>query len=71
MEITNQERAKRLVNKFGLKIGVLNKHHEVIYDLSKAKQCAIIAVDEIIEELKGWKITYSYWEEIKKEIELL
>jgi len=42
--------------------------------LSQAKQCAVIAVDEITESLKknsGYTqcfIDYSYWKEVKSEI---
>ena len=69
--MNEKEKAHQLVNRFGLQIGRLNKHHEVIYDLSKARQCALIAVDEIIEELKAWKIPDSYWETVKEEIKLI
>jgi hypothetical protein len=37
-----------------------------------AKQCALIAVDEIINVtvgLNGWIDGFQYWEEVKKEIE--
>ena len=43
-----------------------------------AKQCALIAVDEIIKELKETvfnygvgNIPFKYWQEVKKEIEKL
>jgi hypothetical protein len=45
--------------------------------LAKAKQCALIAVDEILEDnrisymLLGVGINKYYWEEVKKEIEAL
>lgn len=43
-------------------------------DDGEAKQCALIAVDEIIEVLDGneshWKYqTTNYWHEVKQEIE--
>lgn len=37
----------------------------------KAKQCALIAVDEIISELKIRKGSVEYYEEVKQEIEKL
>jgi hypothetical protein len=39
-----------------------------------AKQCALIAVDEIINVtvgLNGWIDGFQYWEEVKQEIEKL
>jgi hypothetical protein len=39
-----------------------------------AKQCALIAVDEIIKVtvgLNGWIDGFQYWEEVKQEIEKL
>jgi hypothetical protein len=51
----------------------------LMYDeeaMQDAKQCALIAVDEIIEELlecgEVWmKSRIIYWKEVKQEIELL
>ena len=42
-------------------------------DSEQAKQCALIAVDYIWEELENAKLNeqYYYWEEVKAEIELL
>jgi hypothetical protein len=36
-----------------------------------AKQCALIAVDEIIKELERCFIHNEYWQEVKQEIEKL
>jgi hypothetical protein len=36
-----------------------------------AKQCALIAVDEIINDLIHIEQDYSYWQEVKREIKLL
>jgi hypothetical protein len=42
------------------------------YQIEKAKQCALIAVDEIIKELYYMGITIThYWQEVKQEIEKL
>jgi hypothetical protein len=39
---------------------------------NKAKKCALIAVDEIIDLYKSnWNIKNGYWQEVKKEIEKL
>jgi hypothetical protein len=67
-----QEKAKELVSKYynleseGDKGGWMT--------LNDAKQCALIAVNEIIDLL--WhtyknETEYRYWTEVKKEIELL
>jgi hypothetical protein len=60
-----------------------DKYLNVRWDIGTgyAKQCALIAVDEIIEELKFLKDTedcnedvfdgYHYWQEVKNEIEKL
>lgn len=50
---------------------------EIMADKEKAKQCALIAVDEIIDATKGMVdedngySTDSYWHEVKEEIEKL
>ena len=62
-----KEKAKELVNKFSdLEDGEMY--------IGKAKQCALIAVDEIIKETKLHdKTVYEhgrtfYWQEVKQEI---
>jgi hypothetical protein len=57
--MTPKEKAKELVNKFCA---------TRLYD-EQAKQCALISVDEIIEECV-WDWT-EYWQEVKQEIEKL
>jgi hypothetical protein len=47
---------------------------EVIADNDKAKQCALIAVDEIMKLDVVWyqgSRTYDFYQEVKKEIEKL
>lgn len=40
------------------------------YDIDKAKQCALIAVDEILNGSRLFYIEdYKYWQEVKQEIE--
>lgn len=60
--MTPKEKAIELVDK------MLNEQSntEEIYD---AKQCALIAVDEIIESYNF--VNKSYWQEVKQEIERL
>ena len=63
--MTPREKAVELVHKFAME----NKYYE------RAKQCALIAVDEILNVtagLNGWIGGFqSYWEEVKQEIEKL
>ena len=59
-----REKAIELVHKFGME----NQYYE------RAKQCALIAVDEIINVtvgLNGWIDGFQYWEQVKQEIEKL
>jgi hypothetical protein len=65
--MTPKEKAKELVDKMwniDERYGSIGFH--------EAKQCALIAVDEIINVtvgLNGWIDGFQYWEEVKKEIE--
>ena len=63
-----KEKAKELVDKMRDEIPC---HCD---DWEQAKQCALIAVDEIIEVIStvyehDWNILYPYWTEVKQEIE--
>ena len=45
-----------------------------VYDgrVPQAKQCALICVDEMLEELgEELKLAYKYWKEVKQEINKL
>ena len=59
--MTAKEKAEELVNKF---------YNEVRY-YQRAKQCALIAVDEIRDNLPLITEIQQYWLDIKKEIEKL
>lgn len=68
--MTPKEKAEELVGKYYYLVG----------SLFEQKECAKILVDEIlaaktkiINEGDGWELTESnsYWQEVKKEIELL
>ena len=67
--MTTKEKAKELVDKFNYE----GKH----YLMLDTKQCALIAVDELILLRKGYfdctnpMQDESYWQEVKKEIEKL
>jgi hypothetical protein len=69
--MTPKEKAQELVNKFAK----LPEEGSLMWYLSFeiAKKCALVAVDEILDTIK-WCIGDSqveYWEDVKKEIELL
>jgi hypothetical protein len=67
--MTPKEKALQLVNKY---YDLLNPHFpEYVNVLFKdCKQCALIAVDEILN-LNDIDMEYSFYVEVKQEIELL
>ena len=65
--MTPKEKAEQLVVKF-LKHSRAEKD---ITPMQSAKQCALIAVDTILDMLIGSTSTIEYWQEVKKEIETL
>jgi len=82
--MTPKEKAKELVNKY-LNASFNCKDCDMPYcdmkctnlSVNEAKQCALIAVDEVLKtnpyEWDGEDLnsTIDYWDEVKKEIELL
>jgi hypothetical protein len=78
--MTAKEEAQELIHKFAKPIDALHKY-PMCYETSK--QCALIAVDEIIlttfkkESWDKWFLipqiesTTEYWQEVKQEIEKL
>jgi hypothetical protein len=66
--MTPKEKAKELVYKY---------EYLVEYELKDMKQCALIAVDEILqmvdETMQGWLDAdiIAHWEQVKQEIEKL
>ena len=75
--MTPKEKAESLVNEF--RILLMNEDTECgneILCTSIAKECALIAVDNMLNFQKNLIITegsiaYHYWNEVKKEIEKL
>ena len=64
--MTPKQKAEQLVHRMMYKI---QWKKEKYHTLMEAKDCALIAVDEVIESYKdSW---LSYWQEVKKEIEKL
>jgi hypothetical protein len=75
--MTPKEKAKELVDKYLRTYPIYNNPTVVIsYTHNEAKQCALIAVDEILEmDLpileEDADEFYDYWEQVKKEINKL
>jgi hypothetical protein len=76
--MTPQEKAQELINKFSSGYPIISKMNTRNMYISEAKQCALIAVQEIILSNPhsnpfntGVYSTMSYWQEVKKEIEKL
>jgi hypothetical protein len=72
--MTPQEKAIELVSKFRNEFEWVEKDHNV--DLYRdTKQCALIAVDELIEQESKYNngsfYPSNYWSEVKAEIEML
>ena len=73
--MTPKEKALELVNKFTEYTKVFDDCAGWVNDEISAKQCALIAVDEIIDNIDGfleariWAL--DYWQEVKQEIEKL
>lgn len=83
--MTPKEKAKELVEKFNdyvnpcMGSGMLSNHHDDGAIRYQSKRCAIIAVDEILEEFKNYPLPYGqeenfklhYWQKVKESIESL
>jgi len=74
--MTPKEKAKELVYKYQYLVNTWDCYNdeslEMIYRLPNMKQCALIAVDEVLNLCWGGnKIGIKHWEDIKQEIELL
>jgi hypothetical protein len=70
--VTPKEKAKELVSKFNFEhTGETYILHQTV---DESKRCALIAVDEIILEMDSVMLPNpfkQYWQEIKKEIQML
>ena len=72
MILTPKEKAQELFTKFAVYLRANLMYDEEANE--DAKQCALMCVDEILDEFNYFIVTkeqYSYWLEVKKEIELL
>ena len=73
-----KEKAKELVYKYQYLVNTWDCYNdeslEIIYRLPDMKQCALIAVDEIINSVDNEHVSDIYnkfWENVKQEIEKL
>lgn len=80
--MTPKEKAIELVEKYMPHIAGVDRYNTTLglYDKTISKQCALIAVDEIINECHMWHggdyiewdiKRFKYWQEVRKEIEKL
>jgi hypothetical protein len=68
--MTPKDKAENLLNKYWK--SCYDKHDFAKLNKEDAKQCALIAVDEIIKDKKMFnQISVEYWEDVKQEIEKL
>ena len=72
--MTPKEKAEKLFNKFIIIDDLSDSTGNSLYFNAHAKQCALIAVDEILDMVKHTPIEFietDYWQEVKQEIENL
>jgi hypothetical protein len=83
--MTPKEKAEKLFNKFIIIDDLSDSTGNSLYFNAHAKQCAIVAVDEIIEATNMYQygisnalehipskiVKHPYWQEVKQEIENL
>lgn len=70
-----QEKAKEIFNKYEKKLMYDYNNYHYKYNLEHCKQCALIAVEELIQEENKYNngsfYPSKYWQEVKQEIEKL
>ena len=71
--MTPKEKAQELVYKYQYLVNTWDCYNdeslEMIYRLPDMKQCALIAVDELIKQVTHSDV--GYWQEVKHEIQKL
>ena len=67
--MTPKEKAKELVGRYAIYLRANLMHDEEANE--DAKQCALIAVDEIRDNIALISEIQNYWREVKQEIEVL
>ena len=67
-----KDKAKELVERFKDVARPSKKSTLKMYiHPEQAKQCALICVDEMIQEIEDFPYAYKFWKEVKNEIEKL
>jgi hypothetical protein len=72
MNLTPNQKAKELLDKFIPPTRVQDIEENWVDDLYYAKQCALIAVEEILNKDNAFiqtNLQNTYWQEVKTEIE--
>jgi hypothetical protein len=67
--MTPQDKAKKLFQLFGTAIAERVDEDGFVCNTEQAKQCALLAVDEVLKEC-SWELT-GFWMSVKQEIENL
>jgi hypothetical protein len=72
--MTPKEKAKELFDKYCWAIRIDETDSGYFSNVLYAKECALIAVDELIDQCWGYReidlgLALEYWEEVKQEIE--
>jgi hypothetical protein len=72
MNLTPEQKAKELVDKFKYNTRAFNETNGWEDTCYNAKQCALIAIDQILNAGKDLdEFAESYWQQVKTEIEKL
>ena len=73
--MTPKEKAEELINMFSPHAKNWDCFYDIPLDENHAKHCALIAVDEILEDYEDFpykiQVGKEYWQEVKQEIEKL
>ena len=71
--MTPKEKAQELIKKFSFNTRCFSETKGWEDSFFDAKECALIAVDEIISVIdpETFLLTWLYWKEVKQEIELI
>ena len=78
MKLTPKQKAKELYNLFSKHAKYWDCYNDAPLEINHVKQCALIAVDEIInslenygkesDELQNMENDFRYWQEVKEEL---
>ncbi len=70
--MSSKEKAKELFNKYCYAIRTEETDSGYFTNVKYAKQCALLAVDEMLNSMSIQSTDeYQYWQEVKQEIEKL